>query len=133
MRRNYSPSTFNERYINLNKKEYLINQDKVEKNSEKIERLKEEKMMLHERIKETENEIRKYTQENKRIVNKLLHHYHKLLNDGMDTRAQGLSWVIKSIFMLDSKVIMSHFPKFLDEQAIKFLFEVHLVNKVCSS
>jgi hypothetical protein len=96
----------------------------VEKNLDKIERLKQEKIHIHEKIKHTEAEITKYTQEKKKTVNKILLHYHKILNDGTDTRNQGLSWVIKNILLLDSNVIMSHLPKFLDEQAVKFLFEV---------
>ncbi len=87
-----------------------------------------EKLEIHENIKITEENIKKLTQEHKKIVNKLLHHYHRILNEGKDTRGQGLSWIIKSIFQLDSNVIFSHLPKFLDEQAVKFLFEVENIN-----
>jgi len=64
------------------------------------------------------------TKDFKDITSKLLLHYHKLLLEGLDTRSEGLTWVIKAIWSLGSNVIMSYLPTFLDELAIRFLFKV---------
>ena len=68
--------------------------------------------------------IDKLNLEEKSIKKKLLVHYHKILIEGKDTRSEGLSWVIKAIWSVGSKVILSYLPKFLDEKAIKYLFNV---------
>lgn len=39
-------------------------------------------------------------------------------------RQEGLSWIIKAINGLGSKVILSSLPNFLDEGSIKYLFSV---------
>ena len=39
-------------------------------------------------------------------------------------RQDGLIWIIKAINGLGSKVILSSLPNFLDEEGIKFLFNV---------
>lgn len=58
------------------------------------------------------------------LKNKLLTYYHKILLEGKDTRSEGLAWVIKAIWNLESEVILSYLPNFLDEHCIKFLFDV---------
>ena len=57
------------------------------------------------------------------IKNQLINHYHKLLLEGKDTRSEGLSWIIRSIWKLKCNVIMSFLPKFLDNESIEFLFK----------
>ena len=56
------------------------------------------------------------------IKDELLLHYHRLLKEGIDTRSEGLSWIIKEIYHLGKKVIISYLPDFLDEKGIQFLF-----------
>ena len=58
-----------------------------------------------------------------KIKDELMKHYHKLLFEGKDTRNEGLSWIIRSIWKLRMNVIMSYLPKFLDEKSIEFLFK----------
>jgi hypothetical protein len=41
-------------------------------------------------------------------------------------RQEGLTWMIKAINKLGSKVILSSLPNFLDEASIKYLFTVKL-------
>lgn len=55
-------------------------------------------------------------------------HYLVILKEGKDTRSEGLSWIIREIFNLDKKVIISFFPKFLDKQCIQYLFNITHVN-----
>lgn len=60
-------------------------------------------------------------------VNNLLNeHYHNILSKGVDTRAEGIVWVMKAIFRIGKTVILSFLPTFLDEKAIEYLFEVFL-------
>ena len=58
------------------------------------------------------------------IKNKLILHYHKILNEGLDTRSEGLIWIIKAIWNLGSNVIISNIPSYLDEISIDFLFSL---------
>jgi len=102
-----------------------LNQD-ILKSSNEIEKkskLKEERRNILEKNTKKLNDVIK---EEKEIINKLLIHYHKILFEGSDTRAEGLSWVIKAIWSLGCEVILSYLPNFLDEKAIKYLFEVSL-------
>jgi hypothetical protein len=39
----------------------------------------------------------------------------------MDTRKDGLIWVIKALWMLDVDVHIEHMPSFLDNQSMNFL------------
>lgn len=63
-----------------------------------------------------------YKEQIKNIKDELFQHYHKLLSLGLDTRDQGLYWIINSIWLLNRDVITSYLPKFLDERLIKFIF-----------
>ena len=55
-------------------------------------------------------------------------HYLNILKEGKDTRNEGLSWIIREIFHLDKKVIISFFPKFLDKSCIHYLFNITHIN-----
>ena len=68
--------------------------------------------------------IENLNSDEKSLIKKQLVHYHKILNEGKDSRSEGLSWVIKAIWNCGSKVILSYLPKFLDELAIKYIFSV---------
>ena len=57
------------------------------------------------------------------LIDKLYYHYLKLLKDGKDTRNEGLSWIIKEIYLLGKTVIMSYLPNYLDKNAIDFIFD----------
>ena len=62
------------------------------------------------------------------VIQKLYYHYLNLLHDGKDTRSEGLSWIIREIFALDKKVMLSYMPEFLDKLCIKYLFNVTHLN-----
>jgi hypothetical protein len=51
-------------------------------------------------------------------------HYRKILHDGLDTRSEGLSWVVKSLWKLGEKVEVSMFPPFLDLTSIHVILFV---------
>ena len=77
-----------------------------------------------EELQKIELQIKKSGEQYKNYNMILLAHYHKILKDGIDTRSEGLVWVIKEIFALGSKVLLSYLPNFLDEKCIIFLFKV---------
>ena len=51
-------------------------------------------------------------------------YYLSLLKNGIDTRADGLSWVIKKLMELNIPISYSIFPKFLDKEEINYLIQI---------
>lgn len=86
-------------------------------------KIKEE---LNTKLDEIRNKIKAIQNENKEIKNELLLHYHNLLNEGKDTRKEGLMWIIKAIWDIGHDILVSYIPKFLDDKAIAFIFQVLL-------
>lgn len=76
------------------------------------------------RAQEVKDEIKRNKEEMEAIRNKLMLHYHTLLNEGVDTRQEGLVWLIKAIWNLGHNVIMSYMPNYLDEKSIDFFFSI---------
>ena len=132
---------------NKNKKKSLLS------NREFQERLdlymKREEYLTKQKQKEIENEIINNKENKKTLVNqlsglnenlkelhkirnfflqKLYEHYLIILKDGKDTRNEGLSWVIREIFALDKKVMLSYLPIFLDKTCIKYIFDMTHLN-----
>jgi hypothetical protein len=101
---------------------------KREKESVNLKQEIENKSLLKERLLGKVNELKskhKITNEElKNVQNQLMLHYHVLLNEGRDTRQEGLSWIIKAIWNLGYDVIISYLPTFLDEKCIEYLFTV---------
>ncbi len=62
------------------------------------------------------------------VTQKLYNHYLNVLREGKDTRSEGLSWIIREIFNLDKKVMLSYMPEFLDKTCIKYLFNITHLN-----
>ena len=89
--------------------------------------LEENKKMKEKYIKQL-NELTQKTEKIKKewlsLKNSLSMHYHRLLSEGKDTRREGLSWLIRSIWDLGEIVTLSYLPSFLDEETIGFLFKV---------
>ena len=57
------------------------------------------------------------------LSEKLYFHYLNILKEGVDTRNQGFSYIIKEILNLDKKVLLSYFPDYLDLESIKYLLK----------
>ena len=49
-------------------------------------------------------------------------HYLSLIEEGSDSRNQGLSWIIKAIWYLGFDVDMQRLPSFLDNISVRYLF-----------
>jgi hypothetical protein len=90
-------------------------------------KIKEELIVKLEEIK---NKIKTVQNENKEIKNELLLHYHNLLNEGKDTRKEGLMWIIKAIWDIGHDILVSYIPNFLDDKAIAFIFQVYHISKL---
>ena len=88
----------------------------------KSAQLKEQKKEIIKKIKSYENDLKLFREEKNKIKNELLSHYHNILHEGKDIRKAGLSWVILAIWNLNSEVLPSYLPQFLDEESISFLF-----------
>jgi len=50
-------------------------------------------------------------------------HYLALLVEGKDLRDEGISWVVKSLWLLGQEVPASLLPQSLDRDAIKFVYK----------
>jgi hypothetical protein len=150
---NFSDSKFRKQYLPRKKSISLNSNNYSSSKSISTERLKPkefenmlklEKMKMHKnkldithkletlclkrdniliRIDSCEKNLADLKIELNKIKDELMKHYHKLLFEGKDTRNEGLSWIIRSIWKLRMNVIMSYLPKFLDEKSIEFLFK----------
>lgn len=58
-----------------------------------------------------------------KITEKLYFHYINILKEGIDTRNQGFSYIVQEILNLGKKILLSHFPDYLDIDSIKYLLE----------
>lgn len=88
----------------------------------KLAEARDGKDQLLNEFETIQTEISEYKLAEKEIKQMLVVHYHKLLQEGKDTRGVGLVWIIKEIYFLGSDVITSYMPKFLDDKAIAYLF-----------
>ena len=85
---------------------------------------------LSSEIKELEKEKEELKNKYEYLVDKLYLFYLDILKEGQDTRNEGLSWIIKEIIHLKRKVLLSYFPKYLDEYAIEYIFKQTKLNLV---
>jgi hypothetical protein len=109
----------------------LILQNEIvqrENDLKNLKDIKEEKKIEKENLKmklqDIDDNIKSHKEELENIKNKLLLHYHLLLSEGLDTRGEGLVWIIKSIWNLGENVNISYMPNYLDEKCIDFLFSI---------
>ena len=126
---NYLNSKEFQEQLNL----FLLREDYSSKQKAKeigieLEENKVKKNNKLEELNKVSDSYKKVHEKKKKQVEDLYMHYLIILKEGKDTRNEGLSWIIREIFNLDKKVIISFFPKFLDKQCIQYLFNVTHVN-----
>ena len=97
--------------------------DKIKNINLKIGKLKKEKSEISKRINDVEKQKEILTNRKQSVIQELYRHYLNILKTGKDTRNEGLSWVIKEIFLLGKKVLTSYFPEYLDHLGKTFLFK----------
>ena len=126
---NYLNSKEFQEQLNL----FLLREDYSSKQKAKEigSELEENKVKKSNKLKELNkvtDSYKKIHDKKKKQIEDLYMHYLVILKEGKDTRNEGFSWIIREIFNLDKKVIISFFPKFLDKQCIQYLFNVTHVN-----
>lgn len=126
---NYLNSKEFQEQLNL----FLLREDYNSKQKAKVigSELEENKVKKINKLKElnkVNDSYKKIHDKKKKEIEDLYMHYLVILKEGKDTRNEGLAWIIREIFNLDKKVIISFFPKFLDKQCIQYLFNVTHVN-----
>ena len=111
----------------LLREDYNTNQ-KIKEIKESIEETKIKKNNKINELNEINKNLKKVHDNKKKEIEELYLHYLNILKEGKDTRTEGLSWIIREIFNLDKKVIISFFPKFLDKTCIQYLFNITHIN-----
>ena len=106
------------------KKDLEENEEKKSKFQKNIVNSKKILQEKKRKLKEIKSKIEKLKFELKNKKNILLQHYHNILFEGIDTRKEGLSWVICAIWDLNEDVNMNFVPNFFDEKAIEYLFNI---------
>ena len=104
----------------------MAKKEQEEQKYEKINQIKKYKEDLKEidtEINSLNKELTELKEKDNDLVDRLMKHYQALLFQGKDTRNEGLIWIIKSIWNLGKNVPMQFIPKFLDFNAIEFLFK----------
>jgi len=89
---------------------------------------KNEKKEINEKLNLTLENLKNIHKNKNYVIQKLYNHYLNLLHEGKDTRNEGLSWIIREIFNLDKKVMLSYMPEFLDKLCIQYLFNMTHLN-----
>jgi chromosome segregation ATPase len=105
-------------------KEYNRRESERNKLSEELIHLETSKAGYKQQLEALDIELNKLNQQYKKLKSELLFHYHNILSEGRDTRHEGLSWVIKAIWNLNSNVMISHLPRFLDDKLIEYLLKL---------
>lgn len=85
--------------------------DQVHTSNERISKLRETAEGLDLQISVLEKEL-------EQVKRTQLDHLTKLLAEGVDSRAQGLAWIVRKLWSAGSTVSVDMFPDFLDEQAV---------------
>ena len=123
--------TYKTKLNNLLLSKQISIKKKTERFTNDIIRQKERKKIIWQKVKLYHDKLKKlHTLQNK-IKDNLYIYYLSILKDGVDTRDEGLSWVIAEILKLGKKVLISYIPKYLDEKSILYLFiKAHLILKI---
>ena len=119
-----SNSEFNAR---LNVK--LMEEEKLNKEKEKniqnnIGIINNNKEIIHIELTDNTRKFSIVHNNRKVLIEQLYNHYLNLLQEGKDSRKEGLAWVIMEIFYLNKRVLLSNFPKYLDNDCIHYLFKI---------
>ena len=123
-----SSREFQERLeLYMKREEYLTKQKEKEIEKDIINN-KQNKKVVIEQLNNINDNLKNLHKIRNFFIQKLYEHYLNVLKDGKDTRNEGLSWVIREIFALDKKVMLSYMPKFLDKCCIKYIFDMTHLN-----
>ena len=103
-------------------------QNEIQIYGEKFNNIQSELDIIISDIKKKIEEINEDSNQMKSIQKKLSHnqvnYYLKILKEGLDTRYEGLSWIITRLIELNVHIDSSLFPDFLDSQQIEYLIQI---------
>ena len=91
---------------------------------EEIKELKVMKEEINEELEICKNEIAYMKLVYIHLVKNQRNYYLDLLKKGYDVRGEGLIWVVKRLLEIQTKLEYHHFPKFLDNNHIKYIIEM---------
>ena len=97
--------------------------EKINKMQKMHAQFKFEKNKLNSEIKKLEEEKEILKNKKESIKEHLYLYYLDILKDGNDTRNDGLVWIVKEILKLGKIVLISYFPKYLNEPEILYIFK----------
>ena len=101
---------------------------KLKELKNKLPPLIKSKNEIMKEIKEINEKIEKIREKKNLKSDELYSHYLSILKEGTDTRSEGLSWIIKEIYILGKEIMISYLPDFLDELCIVFIFKQAKIN-----
>ena len=81
-------------------------------------------IQINKKLTELNNDNNKLKIIYKELRYKETQYYLSILKTGTDTRADGLSWIIKRLIELNIPMNYSIFPKFLDREEINYLIQI---------
>ena len=119
---------FQEQFDKFVKKEEFNNKLKKAQIEQDITNNKNLKKKLIQKLNLITEKLKKFHKKKNIIVQKLYNHYLNILHEGKDSRSEGLCWIIREIFSLEKRVLMSYMPEFLDKFCIKYLFDITHLN-----
>lgn len=102
-------------------------QHSIKVDEEQINQLRKDFAEQSEKLEKLRNKIAGIKCEAAKLREEQYDHYHVLLQKGLDTRHDGLSWIIKAIWNLGKNVNLSKLPAYLDDKAVEFLFSVNIL------
>ena len=76
------------------------------------------------KIKRINDEIIKFKYLYKELKSQQVEYYLEKLKIGNDTRAEGLSWIVKRLMELKENLKSNLFPEFLDQEQIKYIIQI---------
>ena len=79
---------------------------------------------IAEKIKVTDSKIEYFKQVNDELIKEQRNYYMKILSKGIDSREEGLVWVVRRLLEIDTTLEYCHFPKFLTHAQDDFLITI---------
>ncbi len=89
--------------------------------------LKKEIQLNTQKLNQLQQKVSELKAQTVNLKTMQLAYYHTLLYEGLDSRKEGLIWIIKGIWLLGRNVNVSKMPPFLDSYGIEFLFKVRFL------
>ena len=84
------------------------------------------------KIKQVDLTVDSYQIEIEKFEVKQVEHYYEVLQLGIDTRQEGLKWIVKALWTLGENIKISKLPSYLDAQAINFVFDYSKLDVILS-